>query len=277
MANSYQETNTLIEVRDVALNLGGQQILDGVDLAIKDLKEPGKVRGQVRCILGPSGIGKTQLLRIITGLNRPDRGTVRVSRDGVNLVPVQAGMIGVVGQTYPLFDHLTVMGNLVLSGTASGLERSAARERALKLLERFGLLDRADFWPSQLSGGQKQRIAILQQIMGDRIFLIMDEPFSGLDPKALHSIINVVTDIASSDELNTMMIITHDIRAAVIVADSIHILGREYDRSGAMVRSAHVVAEINLVERGLAWRPDIRKLPQFNETINEIEDIFEKI
>ena len=277
MTVNYRETNTLLAVQSVHLHLGENHILDGVDLEIKDIEQPGTVRGQVRCILGPSGIGKTQLLRIIAGLNTPDEGSIMLAPDGINLTPVQPGMVGVVWQGYLLFDHLTVLENLMVAGKVSGHSKKEVRDRALNLLNRFSLGERRNFWPSQLSGGQRQRVSILQQIMVDRLFLIMDEPFSGLDPGLLHSVLEVVDELAVSHEAKTLIIITHDVRAAVRVADRIHILGRTVDEKEDLNRGAHFIREIDLVDRGIAWQEDVRQLPQFNETVNEIEDLFAKI
>ncbi len=178
---NYRETNTLLDVKGIHLYLGESHVLDGVDLEIKDIEQPGTVRGQVRCLLGPSGIGKSQLLRIIAGLSTPDEGSVTIASDGINLEPVQPGMVGVVWQEYSLFNHLTVLGNLIVGGRVSGISSKEARDKALDLLNRFDMSERHNFWPSQLSGGQRQRVAILQQIMVNRLFLVMDEPFSGLD------------------------------------------------------------------------------------------------
>lgn len=273
----YQETNTLLKVEGVHLTLGENHILHGVDLEIKDIVQEGRVRGQIRGIIGPSGIGKTQLLRTIAGLQEPDQGSVEIAPDGVHLQPVRPGMVGVVAQDYPLFDHLTVLENLVLAAKQSGITTKEAKEKARDLLSRFGLHDREHFWPSQLSGGQRQRVSILQQTIEGRLFLIMDEPFSGLDPRALREVIGLVQELSGAHEFNTIMIITHDIRAAVQVSERIHVLGRDLDAQGNILRGAHFIRELDLLEMNIAWQDDIRALPRFNETVNEIEDLFSRI
>ena len=123
-------------------------------------------------MLGPSGIGKTTLVRVMAGLDAPARGRVTIAGD-----PVRAGMVGVVHQSYPLFAHRSVLGNLLVA--ARGPDPEA---RAHTLLERFGLADHMHAWPCELSGGQRQRIAILQQLLCGHMYVLLDEPFSGLDP-----------------------------------------------------------------------------------------------
>src|SRR5262249_55242809 len=157
------------------------KILDGVSFEIIDRLRAGVVTGQVVSLLGPSGVGKTRLLRIIAGLDAPDAGTVLGKDD----TPLPAGSVGVVFQDYPLLRHRTVEDNLEIAGKIGGLDADDARKRTRELLKTFGLTERASFYPAQLSGGQRQRAAIAQQLVVPRQLLLMDEPFSGLDPAAL--------------------------------------------------------------------------------------------
>lgn len=172
---------------------------------------------------------------------------------------------------------MTILGNLVLAAKQQGISSAEAKEKAAELLARFGLENHERHWPSQLSGGQRQRVAILQQVITGRLFLIMDEPFSGLDPKAIHKVVDLIHELAASDELHTSIIITHDIRAAVRVAERIHILGRQFDNQGHMVRAAHVIETVDLLEKNIAWQDNIKALPGFNDLVNTIEDMFDSI
>jgi polar amino acid transport system ATP-binding protein/sulfate transport system ATP-binding protein len=105
----------------------------------------------------------------------------------------------------------------------------------------------------------------------------MDEPTAGLDPAAKKNVCNLITEIANHDELNTVIIVTHDIPAAVAVADTVWLMGRERDASGAIIPGAMIMKTFDLVERGLCWNPEIRKTPEYLETVSEIQDYFERL
>lgn len=263
----YEYGTTLVKVEGVFLSLGGKTILRDVNLEIKDIRCPGRITGQIGGLLGPSGIGKTQLFRIMAGLQQPDEGTVRIGERGV---PVERGMVGVVAQNYPLFEHRTVLGNLAVAGRRVGLSAAGAREKALALLDRFCLDEHAKKFPVQLSGGQRQRVAIAQQFMCSEHYLLMDEPFSGLDPIAVDRVSQFVTEVGNADELNTIVVVTHDIVAALTVADTIWLLGRDRDAQGKVVPGARVQASYNLIERGLAYRTGISTTPEFLSLLGEI-------
>jgi NitT/TauT family transport system ATP-binding protein len=259
----------LLDVAGVCLVLGESLILNDVSFQVVDRVREGVVTGQIVGLLGPSGAGKTRLLRIIAGLDAPTKGTVR-GKDGV-LLP--AGSVGYVFQDYPLLAHRTVRSNLELAGRIGGMAASDAHARATELLATFNLAERDSFYPAQLSGGQRQRVAIAQQIMRPRQLLLMDEPFSGLDPAALASVMKLVVEVANMDELNTIVLVTHDIRAAMTVSDTLHMIGR--DRESASASSgARVVWSYDMVERGLAWREDIQALPEFTALEKEINARF---
>ncbi len=224
----YSYGETLLEVKEVSLALGGLTVLRDVNFAIKNIQRPGRTQGQVVALLGPSGMGKTCLFRILAGLTPPDSGQVLVL-DGK---PVTRGMVGVVAQNYPLFMHRTVMSNMLVAGRSAGLSGSAAQDKALDLLKRFEMETHADKYPAQLSGGQRQRVAIAQQFMCSEHYILMDEPFSGLDPIAVKRVVTFISEMAAADDLRTFIIVTHDIAAAVEVADTILLLGHDHDAHG---------------------------------------------
>lgn len=262
--------DVLLEVRDVAQRLGNHQVLDKLTFEVRDRVRPGMVTGQLVALLGPSGVGKTRLLRLIAGLDKPDTGVVF----GPKSQPIAPGTVGVVFQNYILLRHHTVMGNLVTAGIANGMRRAEARDKASHLLERFGLADRGSYYPAQLSGGQRQRVAIAQQLVHHKPLLLMDEPFSGLDPAALDDVIKLIVEVAHMDELNTLIIVTHDIRAAMLVSDMLLMLGRDRTPDGKVVPGAHIQHSYNMVERGLAWRSDLELDPKFPQLEREIKDRF---
>jgi polar amino acid transport system ATP-binding protein/sulfate transport system ATP-binding protein len=149
-----------------------------------------------------------------------------------------------------------------------------AQERARDFLKRFDLEDRGDLYPSQLSGGQRQRVAIAQQFLCSEHILLMDEPFSGLDLVAVEKVSRMITEVANSDELNTIIVVTHDIDAACAVADTIWLLGRDRDDHGHIIPGAKVKATYNLIERGLMWREGLMGSKEFADLVREIRTIF---
>lgn len=266
--------DTLLKVEGVSVTRGGLQILRNLDLEIRDLIRPGYTQGQIVGLLGPSGVGKTTLFRILAGLDVPDSGHVLL---GQELRPVQRGMVGVVAQNYPLFTHRTVLGNLLVAGRQAGLPGNEAPRRAGELLRRFGLEEQGRKYPAQLSGGQRQRVAIAQQFMCSEHFLLMDEPFSGLDLVAAERVSDFIHEIAQSDELKTFILVTHDVSAALQVADTIWLLGRDRDPEGRPIPGARVQASFNLVERGLAWREGVSTTPEYLQLLAEIRAIFPRL
>jgi ABC-type nitrate/sulfonate/bicarbonate transport system ATPase subunit len=240
-------------------------VLQEFSLSIHDIYH----KPQVVSLLGPSGIGKTTALRLIAGLDRPLKGRVRIGRSG-QLHDVCVGDVGVVFQRYPLFDDLSVLANLTVPALRNGLAATAAKEKALHFLEEFGLLDHQNSWPGQLSGGQRQRVAILQQLMLSRHFVILDEPFSGLDPVQARNVLSLIERVANEHSLNTFIIATHDITAALKVSNHIYLLGRERDEAGEPVSGARIVKEYDLIEEGIAYRPDAEDLPRFDQIRKEI-------
>lgn len=252
------ENDVLLKIDAVWQKLGENQILEGVCLEVVDRVRPNCITGQIVGILGPSGVGKTRLIRLIAGLDVPDRGVIT----GVLGQPLAASEVGVVFQNYPLLRHHTVLGNLLVAGAAAGLPRAEAKKRSDELLERFGLSSRASFYPAQLSGGQRQRAAIAQQLVRRTRFVLMDEPFSGLDPAALDSTIRLLVEVANMDELNTIVVVTHDIRSALIVCDTLFVLGRDRGDKGQIVTGAKVQKTYDLVALGLAWQENLEHKPE---------------
>jgi polar amino acid transport system ATP-binding protein/sulfate transport system ATP-binding protein len=263
---------TLLRVEDVGkdfpMNDGGTfAALRGFSLTVSNIQGKPQIIG----LLGPSGAGKTTALRIIAALDRPTSGQVEIS-DGVEgkLRPVRLGDVGVVFQRYPLFEDLKVIDNLIAPAVRSGIPAKEAKEKAVSFLDEFDLVRQGLAWPLQLSGGQRQRVAILQQLMLDRHFIILDEPFSGLDPVNVTNVIKLISRVAHQHTLNTFIIITHDVTSALAISDHVYLLGRERDEKGEPVPGARVMKEYDLIAEGLAYRPDIEDLPRFAELRKEI-------
>jgi ABC-type nitrate/sulfonate/bicarbonate transport system ATPase subunit len=129
-------------------------------------------------------------------------------------------------------------------------------------------------YPCQLSGGQRQRIAIIQQLLCSTHFIIMDEPFSGLDPIAKDDVCHVLNEISLMDELNTIIVITHDISCAIAISDTVLMLGRDKDAAGNKLQGARIQTSFDLAERDLAWHKDVEHQPNFRQTLTEITSTF---
>jgi len=269
MNRSYTRNDRLLTVENLNLDFNGNKILRNVNVKVDDIVRPGMNQGQVISLLGPSGIGKTQLFKCLSGLMRPTSGGVLVGKERKL---VEAGEVGFVFQNYPLLQHKTVMENLMLAANNAGKKK----EEVTDLLAQFGLADKADMYPAQLSGGQRQRISIMQQILCSEHFLLMDEPFSGLDVLSKKRMMDLILKISTLHEHNTIILTTHDIEAAVSISDTIWMLGFE-KKDNAYLQGATIVREVDLIERGLAWNPNVEKHPNFRPTVEELYKSFHTI
>ncbi|GGE62766.1 amino acid ABC transporter ATP-binding protein [Massilia psychrophila] len=206
----------MIELNNVSKWYGAFQVLDGCSTHVD--------KGDVVVICGPSGSGKSTLIKTVNGLEPFQQGAITV--DGVSVgdpkttLSTLRARIGMVFQNFELFPHLTVRQNLTL-GQVKVLKRSAgeATEKALKYLDRVGLLAQQDKFPSQLSGGQQQRVAIARALAMDPIAMLFDEPTSALDPEMITEVLDVMVGLAQDGM--TMMVVTHEMGFARKVADRI--------------------------------------------------------
>jgi polar amino acid transport system ATP-binding protein/sulfate transport system ATP-binding protein len=271
---SYSFGNTLLKIDNVSLEYDGRPVLSGVTAEVKDIIVPGKVIGQVVGILGPSGCGKTSLFRIIAGLNKPTSGRVTVNGSDR---PVMAGEVGVVAQTYPLFEHRTVLGNLMLAARRKEKDEKVAHDKVMEFLREFGLEDKFNLYPAQLSGGQRQRCAIIQQILCSEHFLLMDEPFSGLDLIMLEKTCELIAKVANMDDLNTIIVVTHDVTAACSVADHLWLMGHAPGEDGNLLPGSRIVKQYNLIDRDLCWQPGIITTARFTDFVREVKEEFRRL
>jgi ABC-type nitrate/sulfonate/bicarbonate transport system ATPase subunit len=268
---AYTENSVLLDIQKVSKSYGEKLVLREVSATIRDIQFPGRVQGQIVGFLGPSGAGKTTLFRIMAGLEQPSSGRVVLDHEER---AVRAGEVGVVAQNYPLFAHRTVMGNLMLAASKTSQKTASQMTRVVEYLVQFDLLDCREKFPAQLSGGQRQRSAILQQVLNQGHYLLMDEPFSGLDPIAKQKTETLIQRIANLDEANCVIIVTHDVRAAISTCDHLWILGRDRDAEGKILPGAYIKESVNLIDRGLCWRPEIRQTPEFAQAVEEMEKKF---
>ena len=207
---------TLIEVKGLKKSFGEIEVLTGIDTEIK--------KGEVVCIIGASGSGKSTFLRCLNLLEEPTGG--QIIFDGTDItdpktnINIHRQKMGMVFQQFNLFPHMTVLNNMTMAPIKLlGLSKEDAEERAIKLLERVGLADRASSYPSQLSGGQKQRVAIVRALCMQPEVMLFDEPTSALDPEMVGEVLEVMKSLAQ--EGMTMAVVTHEMGFAREVADRI--------------------------------------------------------
>jgi polar amino acid transport system ATP-binding protein len=219
-------TAPLLRARDVRKRFGHLEVLKGVDLDVHP--------GEVVVILGPSGSGKSTFLRSVNHLERIDGGSISVDGELVGYrrrngrlhhlsdrrIARTRRHIGMVFQHFNLFPHLTVLGNVTEAPTGVLREsRAVVRQRALALLDKVGLSDKANAYPRQLSGGQQQRVAIARALAMRPTLMLFDEPTSALDPELVGEVLSTMRDLAA-DGL-TMLVVTHEISFAREVADRV--------------------------------------------------------
>ena len=207
---------TLIKVENLQKSFGKIEVLKGIDAEIK--------KGEVVCIIGPSGSGKSTFLRCLNLLEAPTGGHIYF--DGTDItnpktnINVHRQKMGMVFQQFNLFPHMTVLKNMTIAPMrVLGISKEEAEARAIKLLERVGLADRASSYPSQLSGGQKQRVAIVRALCMQPDVMLFDEPTSALDPEMVGEVLDVMKSLAN--EGMTMAVVTHEMGFAREVADRV--------------------------------------------------------
>ena len=210
--------DTLIQVENLQKYYKGGEIkaLDGVNADIR--------RGKVVVVIGPSGSGKSTFLRCLNLLEIPTGGTIRLDgtdiTDPKNDINLYRQRMGMVFQHFNLFPHMTILKNMTLAPMKL-LHRSQAEaeKKAMDLLTRVGLADRANSYPSQLSGGQKQRVAIVRALMMEPEVMLFDEPTSALDPEMVGEVLEVMRDLAGDGM--TMVVVTHEMGFAKEVANHV--------------------------------------------------------
>lgn len=207
---------TIISIRDLHKYFGENEVLKGIDLDVE--------QGEVVVIIGPSGSGKSTFLRTMNLLEVPTKGTVTFEgvdiTDKSNDIFKMREKMGMVFQQFNLFPNMTVLENITLSPIKTkGIAKVEAEKKALELLEKVGLPDKAQAYPQSLSGGQQQRIAIARGLAMAPDVLLFDEPTSALDPEMVGEVLAVMKDLAKAGM--TMVIVTHEMGFAKEVADRV--------------------------------------------------------
>jgi ABC-type polar amino acid transport system ATPase subunit len=224
--------DAIIRIRGLNKWYGPLHVLKAIDLDVAP--------GEKICVIGPSGSGKSTLLRCINFLEEPDSGTVWLDGAPMGFTDDPAGgrrrareseinrgraRVGMVFQNFNLWGHMTVLDNIVEAPIyVRGLSRKAAEERASRLLDRIGLIDKKGAYPSQLSGGQQQRVAIARALAMEPKIMLFDEPTSALDPELVGEVLEVMRSLARDGM--TMLVVTHEMDFAAEVADRVIFMDR---------------------------------------------------
>jgi arginine/lysine/histidine transport system ATP-binding protein len=206
----------MIEIKNLCKQFDRRVILDNLTLSVP--------RGQTLAIVGPSGSGKSTLLRCINMLEKPDSGHIFINNEDVtdpkiNLDRIRSN-VGMVFQGFNLFPHLTVLQNITYAQkVVDKKNQRQAEERALDILDKVGLKEKANAYPSEISGGQKQRVAIARCLAMDPYVILFDEPTSALDPEMVKEVLDVIRNV-KGDQI-TKLIVTHEMSFAKEVSDRI--------------------------------------------------------
>jgi len=205
-----------VKVENLKKNFGSLEVLKDINMEVKE--------GEVVCLIGPSGSGKSTFLRCLNKLEEPTGGVIIV--DDYDLMAKTSDInkirenIGMVFQQFNLFPHLSVLQNIMLAPVdRKRMTKEQAEEKAKKLLDRVGLLEKADVYPASLSGGQRQRVAIARALAMEPDIMLFDEPTSALDPEMVGEVLEVMKQLAA--EGMTMVVVTHEMGFAREVADRV--------------------------------------------------------
>ncbi|MFS0883444.1 amino acid ABC transporter ATP-binding protein [Metabacillus niabensis] len=206
----------ILQVKGLIKKYGDKVVLNGIDFEVE--------KGKVIAILGPSGCGKSTLLRCLNGLEEVHGGDILLENESLINESTKwqevRQRIGMVFQSYDLFPNLSVMENILLSPLkVQKRKRQEAERQAIELLERVGLVERANDYPRQLSGGQKQRIAIVRALCINPEIMLFDEVTASLDPEMVREVLEVIAQLA--EQGMTMLIVTHEMNFAKLVADEV--------------------------------------------------------
>lgn len=213
----------MISVAGLKKKFGNLEVLKGIDLSVR--------REEVLCIIGPSGSGKSTLLRCLNGLEEIDEGHIRIEGNDItdkklNINKIREN-IGMVFQSFNLFPHMNVMRNITLAPVELGiLSKKEAEKKAIELLKKVGLSEKAETMPYKLSGGQQQRVAIARALAMNPNILLFDEPTSALDPEMVGEVLQVMKNLAK--EGMTMVVVTHEMGFAKEVSDRVIFMDNGY-------------------------------------------------
>jgi len=264
------ETKELLLKVDGVCKAYDVPVLNNVQMDIHNLTREGMTQGQIVSLVGKSGSGKSTLFRIMAGLEKADSGSVEVlmnDRDdfGDYMAPVKEGQVGVVFQNSYVYPWRRVIDILRMAAKRNLLVKNNS-EAIAHYAELMSLEDHLGKYSSQLSGGQRQRVAIAEQLLLGSEFILLDEPFSGLDTLTIDKVTDTLTKIAQTDERKTLVIVSHDLSNCLAISDTAFIL---HPQEGG----ATITHKVCLASQGLAWQPGIKENPLFRDLLNQVKSL----
>jgi ABC-type nitrate/sulfonate/bicarbonate transport system ATPase subunit len=255
---TYQFKETLLYVENLSVAYDETVIIKDISLSEKDVVRPSKEStGQIIAFVGRSGRGKSTFFKALTGLVTPHTGKILIrdfeSKDANAAKPVKEGDIGFVDQKYTLFRHKTVHQTLKFALRKTTLSETEKEAKIKDYVHKWGLEKCVDKYPNELSGGQRQRTAIIEQLFSSDKFIVMDEPFSGLDIGNIEEVKKSFELLSDTSDFNTVLFSTHDIELAIELAQVIYVIGYP-TINGEKKNYGTIVAKYDLREMELAWK-----------------------
>lgn len=253
----FQFKETLLYVEKLAVSYDGKTIIKDIDLIEKNVVRPSEDHtGQVIAVIGRSGRGKSTFFKALTGLVPIESGKILIkdfeSSDINAAKEVKEGDIGFVDQKYTLFRHKTVRQTFEFALKKSNFSETEKTAKIKDYLHKWGLETVSEKYPNELSGGQRQRTAIIEQLFSSEKFIVLDEPFSGLDVGNIQEVRKSFDLLTSSNDHNTIIFSTHDIELAIDLAQSIYIIGHP-TIGGKKQDYGTIMGKYDLREMGICW------------------------
>ncbi len=273
--NLYSEHDCLIEVNNLYIQYGSKVILrdvgnEKIPFRINDVHREGMLQGQTVAVVGRSGRGKSTFFRSLVGLVPPTKGRIIIPKDfnSKEYKNIEEGDVGFVQQTFPLSRNQSVF-EMLKTAISKGDHTDNAEKTINNYLNEWGLIEQKNHFANQLSGGQRQRVAIIEQLLCSHYFIVLDEPFSGLDIKNIEEVKGAIQKLTTSSEINTVIFSTHNIQLAVSIADSIYLIGYEIDDQGEFIEGGALLEHYDLKKIGIAWTPYSKSHIDITEKLKE--------
>ena len=259
----YELKDIVLHVENLSVAYGDKVIIRDINFIERNVTRPNMTQGQTIAVLGRSGRGKSTLFKALTGLVKPSAGKVLIPdymqppKDGMQPAKaVEEGDVGFVDQKYTLFRHKTVSSAFMFALRNTDLSEKDKIDKVKLYLHEWGLEKVKDQYPNELSGGQRQRVAIIEQLLSSGHYMVLDEPFSGLDVGNIMNVRKSFDLIDQGHDLNTVIFSTHDIELACELADSIYIVGYPKKEDGTLDSVGTIVSHFDLKSMGIAWKSE---------------------